>query len=312
MTSRRSFFAQAGLGLATLSGASSLLSGCATSAACSGASVKKAYGVPGVDYTTGNVPFHVGIAGFTFHKFKLDETLQMMKRVDVRYLCIKDFHLPLKSTPEQIAAFHEKCKKFNVTGYAVGPIYMQSEEQAKDAFEYAKRVGVKTVVGVPVEMRKVNGKNERFGSRKLLVYIEKLCKEFDMRYAIHNHGPDMPNLFPTAENGWELIKDLDPRVGFCLDIGHQYRAGYDPVSAIYAYPDRIHDVHLKNVSENTRRGGAMPLPRGKIDLSAVVKALCKIGYTGVCSLEYERDMSDPLLGIAESIGYFRGLMDSVR
>ena len=259
--------------------------------------------------TGGQDPFTVAIAGYTFHKFNLDQTLEMMKKVDVNYLCIKDFHLPLKSTEEEIAAFHAKCKSFNVTGYGVGPIYMGSADEARLAFAYAKRVGVNIVVGVPFEM---DANRKRVSSAALLGVIEGLVKEYDMKYAIHNHGPDMPELFPTAESGIALIKDLDKRIGLCLDIGHELRDGKDPVEAILKYGDRLHDLHIKNVSAPTRAGGCVQMPRGKIDIPAVVRALRKVSYTGACSLEYEKDADDPLLGIAESIGYFRGVVDATR
>ena len=110
----------------------------------------------------------------------------------------------------------------------------------------------------------------------------------------------------------EIIKDMDVRVGLCFDIGHQLRDGKDPVQAMLKYADRIHDIHIKNVTEATKKGRGIELPRGKIDLVAFVRALRKVKYSGVCSLEYEKDMSDPLLGIAESIGYFRGVMDATR
>ena len=94
-------------------------------------------------------PFHLGMAGYTFVNFDLDTTLKTLERLDIHYLCIKDFHLPLNSTDEQIRAFHDKCAAHKVTGYAVGPIYMKSEEEIDRAFDYAKRVGVKLIVGVP-------------------------------------------------------------------------------------------------------------------------------------------------------------------
>ncbi len=288
---RRAFFKTTGLGLAAT---------VAVPAMQAVADVETA--------TAATDTFKLAIAGFTFHKFKLEETLAMMKRVDVHYLCIKDFHLKLDCTEQEAAEFHAKCKAFGVTGYGVGPIYMDTDEKAKQAFEYAKRVGVKVLVGVPFEM--VNKK--RTASAKLLVTINKLVQEYDIKYAIHNHGPDMPELFPNAESGIEMIKDMDKRVGLCLDIGHQFRDGKDPVAAIVKYADRIHDIHIKNVTAPTKAGGGIEMPRGKINMPAVVKALRKIGYTGACSLEYEKDMADPLLGIAESIGYFRGVMDSMR
>jgi sugar phosphate isomerase/epimerase len=252
--------------------------------------------------------FRLGIAGYTFAKFKLDQTLEMLKRVDVHYLCIKDFHLPLKSTDEEIAAFHAKCQSFGVTGYGVGPIYMGSEEEANQAFGYAKRVGVKTLVGVPF---KLDG-NRRVASPELLQLIHQRVKEYDLKYAIHNHGPDMPELFPSAESAMEFIKEMDSRVGLCLDIGHQLRDGKDPVRALHAFPERIHDIHIKNVTSPNKQGRGIELPRGAIDFPALVRALRQIKYAGVCSLEYEKDMETPLTGIAECIGYFRGVVDATR
>lgn len=154
--------------------------------------------------------FKVGMAGYTFVNFDLDKTLQTLEKCDVHYLCIKDFHLPFNSTDQQIADFHEKLKSKGVTGYAVGPIYMKTEQEIDNAFEYAKRVGVKLIVGVP--------------NYDLLPYLDKKVKEYDFNYAIHLHGPDMP-LYPDADDVWENVKDLDPRIGMCLDIGHDRRNG---------------------------------------------------------------------------------------
>ena len=293
MTTRRSFFKQTGFGLVAAVGAPALITGTARAQQTDAGSKAQA-------------TFHVAIAGYTFNKFKLDQTLEMLKRVDVHYLCIKDFHLPLKSTDAEIAAFHEKCKSFGVTGYGVGPIYMSSEQEVDDAFAYAKRVGVKTLVGVPFKMVE----KKRTASPELLKRVNDKVQEYDIRYAIHNHGPDMPELFPNAESAMEMINNMDKRVGLCLDIGHQFRDGKDPVKAILAYADRIHDMHIKNVTEATKKGRGIELPRGAIDFPSVVQALRKIKYGGMCSLEYEKDMTDPLLGIAESIGYFRGVMDA--
>ncbi|MEI6645864.1 MAG: sugar phosphate isomerase/epimerase family protein [bacterium] len=253
-------------------------------------------------------PFNLAIAGFTFNKFKLEETLVMMKQVDVHYLCIKDFHLKMDCTVEDVAAFHVKCAEFGVKGYGVGPIYMKDEEAVNKAFAYAKLVGVKVLVGVPHDMIE----KKRVASAKLLKLINEKVQEYDIKYAIHNHGPDMPELFPNAESAIEMIGNLDKRIGLCLDIGHQFRDGKDPVAAILKYHERLHDVHIKNVTAPTKMGKGIEMPRGLIDMPAVVRALCKVNYSGACSLEYEKDMDKPLLGIAESIGYFRGVMDSAR
>jgi sugar phosphate isomerase/epimerase len=239
-------------------------------------------------------PFRLGMAGYTFVNFDLDTTLKTMERLDVNYLCIKDFHLPLKSTDEEIKAFHEKCAAHNVTGYAVGPIYMKSETEIDNAFEYAKRVGVKLIVGVP--------------NYELLPYVDKKVKEYGFHYAIHLHGPDIKT-YPDATDVWEHTKDLDPRIGMCLDIGHDLRNGCDPVADLKKYHTRVFDMHIKDVTDSTKAGVAIEMGRGKIDLPALVRALREVNYTGSCSLEYEKEMKDPFLGIAESIGYFKALCD---
>lgn len=298
MLQRRSFFT-AGLGFM----AAGALAECSGVAAAGEKVCPKKAGP-----NLGEAPFKFGMAGYTLHKLSLLDSLKLMKAVDVHYLCIKDFHLKLTATDAEIAAFHQLCGEYGVTGYGVGPIYMKGEDEARRAFDYAKRVGVKLLVGVPCE--KKDKKN--CASRALLEVIDKLVKEYDIKYAIHNHGPDMPELFPTAESVGELIKDLDPRIGFCLDIGHQFRAGKCPVAAIEQFGSRIYDLHLKNVSAPSKAGHAMQLPRGKIDLVAVVKALRKINYTGCCSLEYEKDFEQPLEGVAECFGYFRGVIDATR
>ncbi len=241
--------------------------------------------------------FKLGMAGYTFVRFDIDKTLETMERCDVHYLCIKDFHLPLESTDEQIAAFHAKLKEHGVTGYAVGPLYMKSEADIDKCFDYAKRVGVKTIVGVP--------------DYELLHYVDKKVKEYGFNYAIHLHGPDIP-IYPDADDVWEHVKDLDPRIGMCLDIGHDTRNGKDPVADLKKYHTRVFDMHLKDVTGNTRLGYSVEVGRGIIDFPALVKMMREVKYSGVISLEHERNMDNPFLGIAESIGYFRGVVRTAK
>jgi sugar phosphate isomerase/epimerase len=254
------------------------------------------------------------MAGYSCHRLSADETLALLKRLDVNYLCVKDFHLPFKATDAEIAAFKQKCADHGVTGYGLGPIYMDTKDKAKMVFDFAKRFGVDTVVGVPFEYKMINGKKTRYESRSLCEYLSGLCKEYDIRYAIHNHGPDIPYLFPTGETSWNMVKDLDVRMGLCLDVGHDFRAKANPVDSIRKFHTRIYDMHIKNVKFDPVKNRAMPMPRGDMDMWAIVKALVEVGYTGVCSLEYE---SFPPKGekpgikaeeVAESIGYFKGLM----
>ena len=241
--------------------------------------------------------FKIGMAGYTFLKFDIDKALETLERTNVHYLCIKDFHLPMTSTDEQIAAFQAKLKAKNVTGYAVGPIYMKSEAEIDRAFEYAKRVGVKLIIGVP--------------NYDLLPYVDKKVKEYDFHYAIHLHGPDIAT-YPDAEDVWNHVKDLDPRIGMCLDIGHDTRNGKDAVADLEKYQTRVFDIHIKDVTGTTKLGYSIEVGRGVIDFPAFVKMLRKVGYSGVCSLEHEINMTDPFMGIAEDIGYFRGVIRTTK
>lgn len=241
--------------------------------------------------------FKLGVAGYTFHKFDLQTTLETLKRCDVHYLCIKDFHLPIESTDEEIAAFHAKCAEYGVKGYAVGPLYMRSKEDIDKYFEYAKRVGVNTIVGVP--------------NYDLLPYVEEKVKEYGFFYAIHLHGPDI-DIYQDADEVWEKTKDLDPRMGMCLDIGHDTRNGKDPVADLKKYHSRVFDIHLKDVTGTTKLGYSVEVGRGIIDFPAFVKMMREVNYTGVISLEHERNMDNPFMGIAESIGYFRAMIVATR
>ena len=241
--------------------------------------------------------FHLSCAGFTFARFDLETALKTLQKADIHYLCIKDFHLPLNATDEQIAAFHEKCASYGVKGYGVGPIYMKTEAEADRAFAYARRVGVNVLVGVP--------------NYEILPYVDRKLEEYpEIRYAIHLHGPDI-DIFQTAEVIWDKVKDLNPRLGMCLDIGHDLRGGADPVADLKKYHTRVFDMHIKDESEASKAGHCVEIGRGKIDFPAFVKMMRKVGYDGMCSLEYEKDMGDPFMGIAESYGYLKAVCNLV-
>jgi sugar phosphate isomerase/epimerase len=241
----------------------------------------------------GKDTFTVGLAGWSFVKLKLDPSLAIMDRVNVRHLCIKNFHLPYESTPEEIAAFFEKLKAKGISGYAVGPIYMKSEQEVDQAFDYAKRVGVKLIIGVP--------------EHELLPYVAKKVKEYDFHYAIHNHG-EGDKRYPTVESIYEKIKDLDTRVGICHDIGYSEQKGFSPASVHLKYGHRIYEMHVKDMTNASGKWQDCEIGRGSIDFVALVKALRKTRYKWSCSIENETNSLDPLASIAESVGYFNAVL----
>ena len=276
MNSRRGFLKLAGAGVLA-AGATSL------------------YTSPGITASLDKAinTFSIGMAGYTFREFTVEKTIEMMKRIAVTNLSLKDFHMPMNSSQEQINVVIQKFKSAGINVYTVGVVYMKTQESVDQAFEYAKMAGVKMIVGAP--------------DYKLLPYVEKKIRQYDIRLAIHNHGPDNP-LYPNATDIWNHIKDLDARIGICIDIGHTTRDGQDPSVNILKYRTRIFDMHVKDVDKAAKEGITVEMGRGIIDIPKVIETLRKIKYSGMCSLEFEKDMSDPLPGIAESIGYLKGVM----
>jgi sugar phosphate isomerase/epimerase len=280
--SRRRFFKNAGAGALGLTVSSSLFS-----SDLLGMTKEKT-----ANNKAGDL-FQLAIAGWSFVKFKLEPSLEMMNRVDVKNLCIKSFHLPLDSTAEQIAVFWDQLKAKGITGYGVGPIYMKSEKEVDDAFDYARRVGVRLVVGVP--------------EHELLPYVSKKVKEYDFHYAIHNHGSE-DKRYPTVQSIYDRIKDLDTRVGICHDIGYSVEMGFDPAAVTLKYGHRVYEMHVKDMTKTSGKWTDCEIGRGAIDFASLVKALRKTKYSGMCSIENEKNNLDPLPGLAESVGYFKAVV----
>ncbi|MGA2070338.1 MAG: sugar phosphate isomerase/epimerase [Sedimentisphaerales bacterium] len=237
--------------------------------------------------------FNLGIASYTFRKFSTEQTLAMTKRLGLKYISFKDFHMPLNSTPEQIQNTVAKVKEAGITLYACGVIYMKTEADIQQAFDYARAAGVKLIVGMP--------------NYELLGLVENKAKEYDIKVAIHNHGPDN-KLFPSPASVYEKVKDLDKRIGLCIDVGHTQRSGIDPSEAVEKFADRLLDIHIKDESSATTEGTTVEMGRGVVDLVKLMRTLEKIGYSNIAAFEYEKDENDPLAGVAESVGYTRGIL----
>ena len=245
---------------------------------------------------TNKPQFNLGLASYTLREFKLDKVLEITKKLDLKYICFKDVHLSLNSTPEQISDVVKKVKDAGLDLYAGGVIYMRNEGEVNNAFDYAKAAGMKVIISSP--------------NHDLLPLVNKKVQEYDIKVAIHNHGPGDRN-YPTAESVYELIKDLDKRIGLCLDIGHTKRLGLNPSDSAAKFRDRLFDVHIKDVTSANARGNAVEIGRGVIDIPKFLKTLITINYSGVVSFEYEKDASDPVAGLAESVGFVRGALAAV-
>ena len=238
----------------------------------------------------------LGLASYTLRKFDLEETLEMAARLNLEYVAFKSMHMPMDSSDEEIKAIVEKVNASGRKLYGAGVIYMKSEEEVDNAFRYAKAAGLKVIIGVP--------------NPDLLDRVEKRVKETDIRLAIHNHGPE-DDTYPSPKSAFDRIANMDPRMGLCVDIGHTLRSGYDPAKVIKQYKDRVYDVHLKDINSSEPDGKTLEMGRGVMDIPSVIKALRSINYKGVMAVEYEKDGDDPLPGLAESVGFARGVMKTV-
>ena len=238
----------------------------------------------------------LGLASYSLRKFTQEKTIAMAKRVGLDYMCFKSMHLPLSATKDEIGSSAKKVSDAGLQLYGAGVIYMKSQAEVDQAFEYAKNAGMTTIVGVP--------------NHDLLDYTNKKIQQYDIKVAIHNHGPG-DDLYPSPESIYEKVKDLDPRFGICMDIGHTERIGVDPTAAGEKYFDRLFDLHLKDVDKAEPDGKTIEIGRGVIDIPRFLKMLVDKGYQGVASIEYEKDADDPLPGLAESVGYINGCLDSI-
>ncbi len=238
----------------------------------------------------------LGMASYTFREFSLEEAISMTKRLDLRWISLKSFHLPLESTEREIKEAAEKVRASGLDLYGCGVIYMSREQEVDRAFQYARAAGIKVIIGVP--------------DHGLLGLVEEKVKEFDIKLAIHNHGPS-DKLYPTPGSAYERIRGFDRRVGICLDAGHTQRAGVDPSEAAEKYKDRLLDVHIKDVTQADKDGTTVEIGRGVIDIPRFLKTLLDINYKGCAALEFEKDGKDPLPGAAESIGFIKGVISVI-
>jgi len=239
------------------------------------------------------VGVEIGIASYGLRNLSLDEVVEIMKDLQLTKISIKSMHLPYDLSPADIQMNMDKLLRAGLDPYAAGVIYMTTIEEVAEAFEYAKRAGFGMIVGVP--------------DYRILDLAEQKVKAYDIKLAIHNHGPDgMP--YPNAMEVYERIKDRDKRIGICMDVAHIARSGLDPVEEIHLVKDRIYDVHLRDNTANTKDGVACRPGQGNLDLPLIIKALRDVEYQGVYTIEYGIEEESPLTGTALTVGYIQGIL----
>ncbi|GJM29185.1 MAG: hypothetical protein DHS20C17_18200 [Cyclobacteriaceae bacterium] len=250
----------------------------------------------GINQPGEQVQLKLGLASYSLRKFNQEETIAMTKRAGLDYICFKSMHLPMDAAPEELKGSAARVSAAGLVLYGAGVIYMKDKSEVDQAFEYAKNAGMSVIVGVP--------------GHDLLDYTNEKIKQYDIRVAIHNHGPG-DDLYPSPESIYEKIKHLDERFGICMDIGHTERIGVDPTEAGEKYFSRLFDIHLKDVDKAAEDGKTVEIGRGVIDIPKFLNMLVNKNYQGVVSIEYEKDADDPLPGLAESVGYVKGCLKAM-
>jgi sugar phosphate isomerase/epimerase len=206
---------------------------------------------------------------------------------------VKD-HLP--SNPQQETAALADYSAAGIKPHAAGTIYFEKDEDAdiRNKFEYAKRAGISVIVaGDP--------------SPATLPRIEEFVREYDIRFAIHNHGPE-DKLWHSPLDVLKAVKGLDPRIGCCIDVGHTVRSGTDVVQAIHEAGPRLFNVHMKDLTNFQDMESQVAVGEGKMPLPQMFQALSAIGYQGFVDLEYEIHPDDPMPGVIASFAYMRGVL----
>jgi sugar phosphate isomerase/epimerase len=239
----------------------------------------------------------LGLASYSMRKFTLDQTLAMCRDLDIAYINFKDVHLPMTDSADALGAARKKIEAAGLTVMGGGTITLKNDEaQVRAAFEYARRAGFPLMVTAP--------------DPAAFDIIEKMIQEFDIKVAIHNHGPEDKS-FPAPQDAFKLLKGRDKRFGLCMDIGHSVRAGADPVKTVAECQERLLDLHVKDLKSKTDKDSQTEVGKGALDIPGLFRALHKIGFTGHVGLEYEINAENPVGGIKESFAYMRGVLDAL-
>lgn len=266
-----------------------------------GASLMPAFAGPqGGAATSGDASeLKLGVASYSFREFSRKIALAGTKKLNTPYINIKDFHLSLTSSKADIEKFRKDVEKAGLTLLGCGNVSFSKDDEAdiRAKFEYAKAAGMPLIVCAP--------------THETLPKMEKYVKEYNIKIAVHNHGPEDKH-FPTPKSVLDMVKTMDPRCGLCMDIGHTARTGADIVASIAEAGPRLLDMHVKDLSDPMKKDTQVPVGDGKLPIVAIFRQLKKMNYQGGVMLEYEIDDADPLPGMIKSFAYMRGVLAGIR
>jgi sugar phosphate isomerase/epimerase len=236
------------------------------------------------------------MCSYTFRNFTRDQMIPFLKQLHIDELNAKDAKDHLPTDPQQEAAAVADYKTNGIKLHAAGAIYFRqnTDDAVRAQFEYVKRAGIAVIVGGDP-------------TPETLPRIEKFVKEYDIKIAIHNHGPE-DKLWPSPLDILKDIQGMDPRIGCCIDVGHTVRAGTDVVEAIHRVGPRLYNMHMKDLTSFTDKQSQVAVGDGRMPVREIFQALAAIRYPGFVDLEYEVHPDDPMPGVIASIAYMRGVL----
>ncbi len=235
--------------------------------------------------------FPMGLQSYSLRAFGIDGpegALAKMQELEVHYVEFFRAHFPPTQDQVKIDEMKAKLKKHDLTISAHGVQAFTKDHDANEAFfKFAKAAGIRNISADPTP--------DAYES------LDKLCAQYDIRIAIHNHGPGAR--FDKLDQLLAAVKGHDKRIGACADLGHYIRSGEDPVEVITKIGDRLFGVHLKDFAEQKKEAKGVILGKGHLDVAGVFKALKKVKFPadGALSLEYEENPKDPMGEIKECL-----------
>jgi sugar phosphate isomerase/epimerase len=241
-------------------------------------------------------PIRFGVASYTFRNFTRAQMIGFLKQLNVLELNAKDVKDHLPSDAQHESAALADYAAASIKPHAAGTIYFPKDEDAdiRGKFEYCKRAGISVIVaGDPAP--------------ETLPRIEKFVKEYDIRFAIHNHGPE-DKLWHSPLDVLKAVKNMDPRMGCCIDVGHTVRAGTDVVQSIKEAGPRLFNVHMKDLTSFQSKESQVAVGEGIMPVRGIFEALIAMKYNGFVDLEYEIHPDDPMPGAIASFAYMRGIL----
>jgi sugar phosphate isomerase/epimerase len=281
---RRTFFKLAALGAAGVA-----LTDCGTANAIPGEAQRGSSATKPDD-----VGLKLGVASYSLRNFSRAQAIQMTKALGARFINFKSVHLPYDASPAEFAAARQEVEAagLEIVGGGMITFETDTDDGVRKYFDYAKAAAMPVIVGTC--------------KPAVLPRIEKFVKQYNIKLAIHNHGPG--DVFPSPYDALKAVQGMDPRMGLCIDVGHTVRTGTDVVRAVADAGPRLLDMHAKDLRDLSSAESQCIVGEGKIPIAAIFRQLQAMRYPGYVNLEYEIDANDPMPGMKQSFAYMRGVL----